>query len=135
MQICIAHKIRDVMGKTSAQHKAGLAEDLQLVYRARTREEATGRAQALVKKWYLKEEKACNSLKHNFEHTLTYLDFPPDLWSKIRTNNMLEREFREVRRRTKVFDNSFNSEESLNRYHNGVFSWLNSNYPRSSHTH
>ena len=103
---------------------------LKVVYKARTKDEATAAAQALVKKWYTKEEQACASLRHNFELTLTYLDFPPELWSKIRSNNILEREFREVRRRTKTFDNSFNDERSLDRYHNGVLTWLNDNYPR-----
>jgi transposase-like protein len=130
LQLCIVHKMRDVLGKTSAKHKPALGEDLKLVYEARTKEDATAAAQALVKKWYTKEEEACASLRHNFELTLTYLDFPPELWSKIRSNNAVEREFREVRRRTKTFDNSFNDERSLNRYHNGVLTWLNDNYPR-----
>jgi transposase-like protein len=130
LQLCIVHKMRDVLGKTSHKHKSALGEDLKLVYEARTKADATAAAQALVKKWYTKEEEACASLRHNFELTLTYLDFPPELWSKIRSNNAVEREFREVRRRTKTFDNSFNDERSLNRYHNGVLTWLNDNYPR-----
>lgn len=130
LQLCIVHKMRDVLSKTSVKHKPALGEDLKVVYQARTKEDATAAAQALVKKWYTKEEQACASLRYNFELTLTYLDFPPELWSKIRSNNLLEREFREVRRRTKQFDNSFNDERSLDRYHNGVLTWLNDNYPR-----
>jgi len=129
-QLCIVHKMRDVLSKTSAKCKPAMGEDLKVVYKARTKDEATAAAQALVKKWYTKEEQACASLRHNFELTLTYLDFPPELWSKIRSNNILEREFREVRRRTKQFDNSFNDPRSLDRYHNGVLTWLNDNYPR-----
>lgn len=129
LQLCIVHKMRDVLGQTSAKNKPLLGEDLKVVYEARTKEDAMAAAQALVKKWYTKEERACASLRHNFELTLTYLDFPPESWSKIRSNNIVEREFREVRRRTKTFDNSFNDEQSLNRYHNGIFTYLNDNYP------
>lgn len=65
----------------------------------------------------------------------TYLRFPKDLWSKIRTTNILEREFREVRRRMKVFDNTFQNEESANRYANTIFTNLNNNYPLKSTLH
>ena len=34
--------------------------------------------------------------------TLTYLDFPHEHWRSIRTNNILERLNREIRRRTRV---------------------------------
>ncbi len=132
LQLCIVHKLRDVLSKTGAKSKSALGEDLKVVYQARTREAATAAAQTLVKKWYTTEARACASLRHNFELTLTYLDFPPELWSKIRSNNILEREFREVRRRTKSFDNSFNNERSLDRYHNGILTWLNDNYPRKA---
>ena len=36
------------------------------------------------------------------EETLTYYAFPSERWLKIRTNNMLERLNREIRRRTRV---------------------------------
>jgi transposase-like protein len=37
--------------------------------------------------------------------TLTYMKFPREHWVRIRTNNMLERLLREVRRRTRVVGN------------------------------
>ena len=36
------------------------------------------------------------------EETLTYCDFPPEHWTRIRTNNVMERLNREIRRRTRV---------------------------------
>ena len=36
------------------------------------------------------------------EETLTYCDFPSEHWTKIRTNNVIERMNREIRRRTRV---------------------------------
>jgi len=87
------------------------------------------RAKEFVKKWYVTEEKAMNSFKFNIEDCFTYLQFPKEIWSKIRTSNILEREFREVRRRTKVFDDSFNDQESCERYANTAFTNLNKYYP------
>ena len=36
------------------------------------------------------------------EETLTYCDFPSEHWTRIRTNNVIERLNREIRRRTRV---------------------------------
>ena len=35
-------------------------------------------------------------------HPLTYCDFPSEHWTRIRTNNVIERLNREIRRRTRV---------------------------------
>jgi len=128
-QICVVHKMRNVIGKTSHKNKAVLAEDLKLVFKAETMENAMTRAKEFVKKWYVLEEKATTSFKFNIEDCFAYLQFPKEIWSKIRTTNILEREFREVRRRTKVFDDSFNDRESCEKYANSIFTNLNKFYP------
>ena len=128
-QICIVHKMRNVIGKTSHKNKTALAEDLKYVFKAETQENAMTRAKEFVKKWYIVEEKAMNSFKFNIEDCFTYLQFSKEIWSKVRTTNILEREFREVRRRIKVFDNSFNDPESCERYANSIFTNLNKYYP------
>ena len=38
------------------------------------------------------------------EGTQTYCDFPSEHWSRIHTNNVIERLNREIRRRTRVVD-------------------------------
>lgn len=129
IQNCLVHKLRSVQSKTSYKHKAAVTEDLKAITNAASPDEAIAAAKAIVKKWYVKEEKAMNSLKHNFEYCLTYFQFPKEYWKKIRTTNVIEREFREVRRRTKVNDHSFNDFESTRRYHEGIFQYLNANYP------
>lgn len=129
MQNCLVHKLRNVQSKTSYQHRAAVTEDLKTITNANSPDEAVEAAKAIVKKWYVREEKAMNSLKHNFEYCLTYFQFPKDKWASIRSTNILEREFREVRRRTKVNDHSFNDIESARRYHEGIFQYLNANYP------
>jgi len=40
--------------------------------------------------------------KAGVEETLTYCDFPSEHWTRIRTNNVMERLNREIRRRTRV---------------------------------
>ena len=41
-------------------------------------------------------------VRGSVEETLTYCDFPCEHWTRIRTNNVIERLNREIRRRTRV---------------------------------
>jgi len=72
------------------------------------------------------EPKAMESLRFNLGHCFTYFAFPQTEWRKIRTTNILDREFRELRRRMKVFGNTFQNQESGERH--AMISYLNDNY-------
>ena len=50
----------------------------------------------------MKLKEAAKKVEDGFEETLTYCDFPSEHWTKIRTNNVIERLNREIRRRTRV---------------------------------
>ncbi len=50
----------------------------------------------------MKLNAAAKKIETGIEETLTYCDFPSEHWSKIRTNNTIERLNREIRRRTRV---------------------------------
>ncbi len=41
-------------------------------------------------------------MEDSVEETLTYCGFPSEHWTRIRTNNVIERLNREIRRRTRV---------------------------------
>lgn len=129
VQLCISHKSRNVLSKCPYKHKKQMAEDLKEIYKSDSLEQAIDRCKAFERKWMVSAEKSVNSLKHRFDLYFTYFHFPKILWSSIRTTNLLEREFREVRRRTKVFDNHFKSPKSAENYYNGILTYLNNHYP------
>jgi transposase-like protein len=135
VQTCIVHKIRAVMFKTKYTNRKAVGEDLKTIFASESKKEALDKTKAIVRKWYMTETKAMAALRYNIEYCFTYFDFPRDSWSKLRTNNILEREFRELRRRMKVFDNTFQSEKSANRYANTIISYLNQNYPLNDKLH
>ena len=135
IQNCIIHKMRNVLKKTKHRNKKQIGEDLKEIFNQTDRESAIKKSKEVVKRWYMSEKTAMESLRFNLETCFTYLDFPKEIWSKIRTTNILEREFREFRRRMKVFDNTFQNPESANRYANTITNYLNNNYPlKSLHT-
>ena len=50
----------------------------------------------------MKLKKAAKKVEDGIEETLIYCDFPREHWTRIRTNNVIERLNREIRRRTRV---------------------------------
>ncbi len=50
----------------------------------------------------MKLKEAAKKVEDSVEETLTYCDFPYEHWTRIRTNNVIERMNREIRRRTRV---------------------------------
>lgn len=50
----------------------------------------------------MKLKEAAKKLEDGMEETLTYMNFPYEHWSKIRTNNAIECLNLEIKRRTKV---------------------------------
>ena len=50
----------------------------------------------------MKLAKAAKKVEDGIEETLTYMDFPTQHWTRIRTNNAIERLNREIKRRTKA---------------------------------
>lgn len=50
----------------------------------------------------MKLAKAVQKVEDGIEETLTYMDYPTQHWTRIRTNNTIERLNREIKRRTKA---------------------------------
>ena len=76
---------------------------LKAIHAQESKEAARKKAREVVEK--LREMKlsaAAKRLEDGIEETLTYMDFPSQHWLKIRTNNVIERLNREIRRRTRV---------------------------------
>jgi putative transposase len=135
IQGCIAHKMRNVITKAKRKNRKAVAADVKEIFASQTKEEAIDKAKTVVKKWYMVESKAMESLKFNLEYCFTYFSFPQEDWHLIRTTNILEREFREVRRRMKGFDHTYQNKESATRYANEIFTYLNHTYPSKQHLH
>ena len=50
----------------------------------------------------MKLERIASFVENSVEETLSYMDFPYEHWSRLRTNNGFERIMKEIRRRTRV---------------------------------
>lgn len=102
-QRCIAHFYRNVFSVVSKQKVKEVAKMLKAIHAQEDREAALEKSKAVVEKLRkMKLTKAAGKVDEYITETLTYMSFPEQHWTRIRTNNTLERLNREIKRRTKV---------------------------------
>ena len=128
IQVCISHRYRNVLKYTAHQHKKEMGSDLSKLTVSESAEEYRNKVKEMEKRWQIIAPRAIRSLTFNLSMSLTYFSFSRSLWSKIRTTNVIDRTFREVRSRTNVHFDHYNSPQSAEKYHNAIFSKLNNNY-------
>ena len=76
---------------------------LKAIHAQESKEAARKKACDVVEKLRsMRLNEAAKKVEDGIEETLTYMDFPSQHWLKIRTNNVIERMNREIRRRTRV---------------------------------
>lgn len=76
---------------------------LKAIHAQESKKAAREKAKAVVEELRaMKLKEAAKKVEDSIEETLTYCDFPSEHWTRIRTNNVIERLNREIRRRTRV---------------------------------
>jgi len=101
-----------------------------LIWAAPSRKEAVKRFKEWEKKWYPEAESAVKCMRKDLYACLRYFDLPEEQWKTVRTTNVLERSFREVRRRTRPIPptGGFPNEASAQRIFYGISKYLNQNW-------
>jgi len=128
VQRCIAHKMRNVAVKIRKANQAPCLQEAKLIFAAENRKEALKRFKTWESRWLVEEERAVKCMRKDLFSCLHFYDFPPERWKSIRTTNILERAFREVRRRTRPMNNFFTNESSSDRIMFGISQMLNKNW-------
>ena len=131
VQRCIAHRLRNVVVKLKRHQRGPVMAECKQIFAAPSKPEAIRRFRAWAQHWQVEAERAVRCLEKDFYHLLHYYAFPSELWKKIRTTNILERTFREYRRRTRPMQ-VFPNPESAERIYYGVTDYLNQNWEERS---
>jgi len=124
IQRCWAHKLRNVANYCKAKYEKNCIADARKIYLSQNKGEALKRFKGWKAAWKKTCPDAVHCLEKDLENLLPFLDCPKPHQIKIRTTNVIERSFREVRRRTKVFS-CFTNVESTERIIFAIFSYLN----------
>jgi putative transposase len=101
-QRCAVHFERNVLSHVPKSEMSGVAEDLKAVFKVRREKTAKALAEEFVEFYGKRFPKAVAVFEAGIGDALTYLSFPGSHHAKLRTTNMLERLFKEVKRRTRV---------------------------------
>ena len=102
-QRCTVHFYRNVFTVTPKTKMKQVTLMLKAIHAQESKEAAQEKAASIAAK--LREMKllsAAKKVEESVGETLTYMDFPTEHWSRIRTNNLTERVNREIRRRTRA---------------------------------
>lgn len=101
-QRCVVHFERNILSHVPPQAKAEVGRALHRLFAAETAAEARAKAKEFAQTYQRSCPQAVTTLQSGLEDALTFLKYPDAHQRLIRTNNGLERTFREVRRRTDV---------------------------------
>jgi len=142
-QHCWAHKMRNVLDKVKRADQERVKKDLQRISHGKNRQAATQAYWAFCQKYRKAYPGAVKSLESEIEDLLSFYQVKLSakerqnldakeiqkaqlaLWGKIRTTNLIERAFREVKRRTRPMG-VFGNRSSMERILYAVFFHYNS---------
>lgn len=125
IQRCWAHKMRNIIDKVRKKDRKSVKEGLVKIYSANDMVEARSAARRWVQKWQHIYPEAVKCLRSDLDTLLTCFQWKaPDFRKAIRTTNLIERRFREVRRRTRPMG-VFSDRTSMERILYAVFTYEN----------
>ena len=102
-QRCIVHFYRNVFSVVPRGKVREVAMMLKAIHAQESKSAARQKAAQVVQNLREAQLKAAaQKVEASIEETLTFMDFPSQHWTRIRTNNTLERLNREIKRRTKA---------------------------------
>ena len=102
-QRCTVHFYRNVFSVVPKSKVKIVAKMLKAIHAQESQKASRDKAKTVVAGLRaMKLKEAAKKVEDGIEETLTYCDFPSEHWTRIRTNNVIERLNREIRRRTRV---------------------------------
>ena len=104
MVVCfLLARYRNVFSVVPRSKVKLVAKMLKAIHAQESKKAAREKAKAVVAELKaMKLKEAAKKVEDSVEETLTYCDFPSEHWTRIRTNNVIERLNRGIRRRTRV---------------------------------
>ena len=105
-QRCMVHWYRNVMSVVPRNKVKEVMAMLKAIHAQEDRQAARDKARLVAEKLdAMRLSQAATIVRDGVDETLSYMAFPREHWTRIRTNNVLERIMREIRRRTRVVGN------------------------------
>ena len=100
-QRCWVHKMRNILEHVRKRDYDEVKRGAQAIYRAENRRQAEAAFRRFRQRWQREYGPMIRRLERDLPDLLSFFSFPQPLWKKLRTTNVIERCFVEVRRRTR----------------------------------
>ena len=100
-QRCWVHKMRNLREKGRKRDREQLKQMGQAIYLAPDRKQARAAFRRFKLRWRTEYPTMVKQLEKDLPDLLAFFSFPKHLWKQLRTTNIIERCFVEVRRRTR----------------------------------
>jgi len=111
-QRCVMHKMDNVLSYIPNKQQEQIKPELRALFYQKDRQAADQAVAAFIEKYQKIYPSAIECLQRDLEACLTFYSFPKEHWKTIRTNNVMERLFGEVKRRSHKMAAAFRNEES-----------------------
>jgi len=105
-QLCWAHKMRNILSHAKKSHQPEMKKDLHKIFAESVtkKEHAMKIIWGFSQKWRSTYPKAVRCLERDLERLLPYFKCPVEHHKAVRTNNHIERQFKEFRRRLRSME-------------------------------
>lgn len=111
-QRCVNHKMENVSSYVPKSQVGQVRPELKAIFYQESREKADQEVAAFCAKYEPIYPTAVECLKRDLEARLTFYAFPKSHWRAIRTTNIIERSFGEVKKRSHKMAAAFRNEDS-----------------------
>lgn len=132
-QRCWVHKMRNILEHVRKRDYDAVKADAQAIYRADSRRHAEQAFRLFRTRWQEVYPAMVKGLGRDLPELLSFFRFPRHLWRKLRTTNVIERCFVEVRRRTRPMV-CFVNVASVDRIIYAIFKGMNEKYQWKNRT-
>jgi putative transposase len=100
-QRCWVHKMRNILEKVRRRDHDAVKADAQAIYLAENRAKSVAAFRNFRARWRRDYTSLVKQLERDLPELLSFFALARHLWRKLRTTNVIERCFVEVRRRTR----------------------------------
>lgn len=111
-QRCVLHKLKNVLGYIPKERHDQIEPELKAIFYQPSRAQADQQLVAFCEKYEKHYPTAVACLRRDSDACLTFYHFPQAHWKTIRTNNVAERLFEEVKKRYHKMNAAFRTEDS-----------------------
>jgi putative transposase len=111
-QRCVMHKMENVLSYVPTKQQEQLKPELKALFYQKDRSAADQAVAAFIEKYQHVYPTAIACLQRDLEACLTFYAYPKEHWKTIRTNNVIERLFGQVKRRSHKMAAAFRNEGS-----------------------